>query len=33
MLFVCVRCVMDVVYHDVWSCRCSCMGSMSVPSC
>ena len=37
MLYVCVRCVMDVVfsvfYCDVWSCRCSCMGSMSVSSC
>ena len=34
MLYVCVRGVMDVVflclYCDAWSCRCSCMGSMSV---
>ena len=37
MLYVCVRGVMDVVffclYCDAWSCRCSCMGSMSVLSC
>ena len=37
MLYVCVRGVMDVVffclYCDTWSCRCSCMGSMSVSSC
>ena len=36
MLYVCVRGVMDVVlfwYWDVWSCMCSCMGSMSVWSC
>ena len=36
MLYVCVRRVMDVVfclYCDVWSCRCSCMGRMSVSSC
>ena len=35
MLFACVRDVMDVVFSvfDVWSCRCSCMGSMSVSSC
>ena len=36
MLYVCVRGVMDVVfflYCDAWSCRCSCMGSMSVSSC
>ena len=34
MLYVCARGVMDVVfyglYRDTWSCRCSCMGSMSV---
>ena len=37
MLYVCVRGVMDVVffclYCDAWSCRCSCMESMSVSSC
>ena len=37
MLYVCVRGVMVVVffclYCDVWSCRCSCMGSMNVSSC
>ena len=35
MLYVCIRGVMDVVflYCDAWSCRCSCMGSMSVSSC
>ena len=36
MLYVCVRDVMDVVfclYCDAWSCRCSCIGSMSVLSC
>ena len=37
MLYICVRGVMDVVffglYCDAWSCRCSCMGSMSVLSC
>ena len=35
MLYVCVRDVMDVfcLYCDIWSCRCSCMGSMSVSSC
>ena len=36
MLYVCVRGVMDVVfclYCDAWSCRCSCMGSMSVSPC
>ena len=37
MLYVCVRGVMDVaffcLYCDAWSCRCSCMGSMSVLSC
>ena len=33
MLYVCLRDVMDVVLDcDVWSCRCSCMGSMSVSS-
>ena len=34
MLYVCVRGVMDVVVAvcDAWSCRCSCMGSMSLPS-
>ena len=39
-MYVCVRGVMDVVffyvfclYCDAWSCRCSCMGSMSVSSC
>ena len=35
MLYVCVRGVMDhgccvlCLYCDAWSCRCSCMGSMS----
>ena len=35
MLYFCVRDVMDVfcLYCDAWSCRCSCMGSMSVSSC
>ena len=37
MLCVCVGDVMDVVffclYCDAWSCRCSCMGSVSVSSC
>ena len=37
MLYVCVRGAMDVVffclYCDSWSCRGSCMGSMSVSSC
>ena len=36
MLYVCVRGVMDVVfclYCNARSCRCSCMGSMSVMSC
>ena len=33
MLYVCVRGVMDVMlYCDASSCRCSCMGSMSVSS-
>ena len=36
MLYVCVRRVMDVVffclYCDAWSCRCSCMGIISVSS-
>ena len=35
--YVCVRGVVVVVfvfwYCDAWSCRCSCMGSMSVSSC
>ena len=36
MLYVCVRGVMEVcfcLYCDAWSCRCLCMGSMSVSSC
>ena len=36
MLCLCVGDVMDFVfclYCDAWSCRCSCMGSMSVSSC
>ena len=36
MLYVCVGGVMDVVvllYCDAWSCRYSCMGSMSGSSC
>ena len=37
--YVCVRGVMDhgwcvfCLYCDAWSCRCSCIGSMSVSSC
>ena len=35
-LYVCVRGVMDVVFSvcivTAWSCRCSCMGSVSVSS-
>ena len=34
MLYVCARDVMDVVFNvcivRAWSCRCSCMGSVSV---
>ena len=36
MLCACVVDVMDVVfsvYCEAWSCRCSCMGSVSVSSC
>ena len=37
MLCVCAVIVMDVVflclYCDAWSCKCSCMGSVSVSSC
>ena len=35
MLYVCLRDVVGVLclYCEVWSCRCSCMGSMSVLSC
>ena len=38
MLYVWVRDVMDgrcvfYLYCEVWSCRCSCMGSVSVSSC
>ena len=37
MLYICVRGVMDVVFsvgtRDSWSCRCSCMGSVSGSSC
>ena len=36
MLCVCVGDVMDVVFSvciEAWSCRCSCMGSVSVLSC
>ena len=37
MLYVCVQDVMDVVFSvcivEVWSCSCSCMGSISVSSC
>ena len=37
MLYVCVKDAMDVVffclYCGAWSCRCSCMGSVSVSSC
>ena len=37
MLCVCVGDVMDVVFsvciEMAWSCRCSCMGSVSVSSC
>ena len=34
MLYMCVRDVTDVfcLYCDAWSCRCSCMVSMSVSS-
>ena len=33
--YVCVSGVIDVfcLYCNAWSCRCSCMGSMSVSSC
>ena len=30
---LCKRCFVFCLYCDVWSCRCSCMGSMSVSSC
>ena len=37
MLCVCVGDVMDIVffwlYCEAWSCRCSCMGSVSISSC
>ena len=36
MMCVCVGDVMDVcfcLYCEAWSCRCSCMGSVSVSSC
>ena len=35
MLYVCVRDVMDVfcLNCEAWSCRCSCMRSVSVSSC
>ena len=35
MLYVCVSggCCVFCLYCDAWSCRCSCMGSMSVSSC
>ena len=37
MLCVCVRgcdgCCVFCLYCEVWSCRCSCMGSVSVSSC
>ena len=33
MFCVCVRDVMDVVFSEAWSSRCSCMGSVSVSSC
>ena len=29
----CDGCCVFCVYYDVWSCSCSCMGSMSVSSC
>ena len=29
----CDGCCVFCLYCDVWSCRCSCMGSMSVSSC
>ena len=29
MLYVCVKGVVFCLYCDAWSCRCSCMGSMS----
>ena len=33
MKYVCVMVVVFFLYCDAWSCRCSCMGSMSVLSC
>ena len=38
MLCVCVgalsdRCCVFCLYCEAWSCRCSCMGSVSVSSC
>ena len=35
MLCVCVGdgCCVFCLYCEVWSCRCSCMGSVSVSSC
>ena len=38
MLYVCLckrcdGCCVFCLYSDTWSCRCSCMGSMSVSSC
>ena len=37
MLYVCVKgcdgCCVFCLYCDAWSCRCLCMGSMSVLSC
>ena len=35
MLYVCVRdgCCVFCLYCDAWSCRCSCMRSMSLSSC
>ena len=29
----CYGCCVFCLYSDTWSCRCSCMGSMSVLSC
>ena len=29
----CDGCCVFCLYYDVWSCSCSCMGSMSVSSC
>ena len=33
MLCVCDGCCVFCLYCEAWSCRCSCMGSVSVSSC